>query len=381
MPTLISGVRGTANIEAAKRIVDMSKSIAELEPDAAPLTVFLKKMGGKGKVAINPEFKWLENELMTRWDQCNYGTNYTAGATSIVVDNGAYFRIGDVVKVAATKEQMLVTNVATNTLTVTRGWGSTSAGNILDDGYLLILGNANEEGATKPALRTVKEAVKTNYTQIFRTPFGVTETTDKSDMYGGSDINVVRKNRGVDHMKSIEEAFLFGEPKEDTGGTHPRRATGGLNYFISTNRTDASGTLAESEMETFCRSIFRYGSNKKLLLASPLVISAINSWASGKLNMVPKDSTYGVNIKEYLSGHGTLYIAKHNLLEQSYAGYAVAVDMDNVDYRYIQGRDTKLLTDRQDPSEDSKIEEYLTEAGLECKLEKTHGILYGVTSY
>lgn len=366
---------------AAKRVVDMAKSIAELEPDASPLTVFLKKMNGKGKVAINPKFNWLENELIPRWNQINYSTGYTAGDTQFVVDTGAYFRIGDLIKNARSKEQMLVTGVSTNTITASRGWGSTSADTMANDDYLLLIGNANEEGATMPAKRTVQEVEKTNYTQIFRTPFGVTETADKSEMYGGKDINVVRKSAGVDHMKSIEEAMLFGEPKEDTTGTHYRRATGGLNYFVSTNRTDASGTLAESEMETFCRSIFRYGSNKKLLLASPLIVSAINSWAGAKQQTVPKAESYGVNLKEYISGHGTLYIAKHNLLEQSYSGYAFAVDMDNIDYRYIQGRDTKLLTDRQANDEDSVVEEYLTECGLQLDLEKTHGVLYGVTTY
>jgi len=164
-------------------------------------------------------------------------------------------------------------------------------------------------------------------------------------------------------------------------GTTPRRFTGGLNYFISTNRANASGTLTETEFETFCRTIFRYGSKKQVLLASPLIVSAINSGAGGKLNTVPSDKTFGIDVKEYLTGHGTLLIVKHDLLEQSYAGYAFAIDPEYLSIRTMKGRDTKLHTNIQANDEDSRKDEYRTDVGFELKLEKAHGVLYGVTSF
>lgn len=378
---MIDGSRDTANILQDKRVVDMAKEIALLEPNAAPLTVLLKQVEGKKKEAINPKFNWIEDELAPRWDAVNYTTGYTAGATSIAVDNGAYFRAGDVIKNATSGEQMLVTAVSTNTLTVTRGWGSTSAATAADDDVITILSNASEEGSTSPTSKTTKEVTKTNYTQIIKTPFEVTNTEDASEMYGGKDITYLQKKAGIEHKKDIERVFLFGEPKEDTTGSKPRRFTGGLNYFISTNRQDAGGTLTEAEFETFCRSVFRYGASKKVLLASPILISAINTWANGKLNTVPSDKTYGIDVKEYLTGHGTLLIVKHNLLEQSYAGYGFAIDMDNIKIRPLRGRDTTLKTNIQAADSDTRKDQYLTETGLQVDLEKTHGILYNVTSF
>lgn len=380
MPTMITGTRGSANIQQARRVVDMSKDIALLEPDAAPLTVLLKQMDGKTREAINPEFKWLEDELAPRWDAINNGAGYTAGSTSIVVDNGSYFKAGDIVKVPRTVEQMLVTAVSTNTLTVTRGWGTTAAAGLVDNDPLLILGNSSAEGASSPTTKTTQEAVYTNYTEIIRTPFDVTGTDAASELYGGRDMNYLRKKMGIEHKKSIELAYLFGEKKEDTTGSQPQRFTGGLNYWVSTNRQDAGGALTEAEFEQFCRTIFRYGNSTKVLLASPLLVSGINQWANGKLQMFPKDKTYGISVKEYLTGHGTLLIVKHNLLEQSYSGYGFAVDTEFVAHRPLRGRDTKLRMGIQANDADTEKDEYLTESGLEVKLEKAHGVLYGITS-
>lgn len=381
MPTLISGTRGTYNINTDKRVVDMSKKIDLLEPDVSPLKVLSKRLSSK--VAINPKFNWLEDEGAPLKDAVNYSTGYTAGATSIVVDNGTYFTVGDVLKAPATGEQALVTTISTNTLTLSRGWGSTSAGTLADDAELVIIGNANEEGATKRTLKTVKETTKTNYTQIFRLPFGATETNKASEMYGGSDLAHVRMAKGIDHQKQIEMAFWFGEPKEDTDGTHPKRATGGVDYWISTNATDASGTLSETEFDTWLRSGFRYGSKVKFVFASPLIMSAITSWGKSALQLLPKDQTYGLTINRYQHALGSVNLINVPLFSDftTYAGYAYMLDMESLAYRYLTGRDTKLKTNIQDNSADSEEDEYLTECGLELKQEKKHSVLTGVTSY
>ena len=318
-------------------------------------------------------------ELSPRWDAVNFASGYNTSATSIVVDNGSYFRAGHIIRNTDTGEQMLVTAVSTNTLTVTRAFGSTAAAAITDNDSILIIGDASAEGADSPAVKTTQESKVTNYTQIFRTPFDVTETADASEMYGGRDLSYLRKKHGIEHKKDMERAFLFGEKKEDTSGTQPRRTTAGLNSYVTTNRTDASGALTEAEFETFCRSLFRYGSKKKTLFASPLVVSAINSWAGAKLQVVPSDKTFGISISQYVTGHGTLNLVKHDLLEQDYSGYAFGVDTSNVMYRPL--RDTSLKMNIQDADSDTQKDEYLTEAGLQVNLEKTHAVLYGVTSY
>lgn len=377
---MITKVRGTGDLNAIRRVVDVSKKIDVLEPDSAPLTLLTKKMGKE--IAINPEFNWMEEASLVKNDQINHAA-YIAGETALVVDSGAKFRAGDVVKVVVTGEQMLVTAVTTNTLTVIRAWGVTATANIPDDSILLIIGNANQEHATKRDMKIGDIVKKTNYTQIFRTPFGISRTADKSDTNGKGDLAHQRAMQMIEHQKEIERAFWFGEPKEDLTGTQPRRATGGIDYFMSTNATDAGGDLTEIEFEGFLRTGFRYGSKTKWLFAAPIVVSAINFWAKSALKVEVSATTYGISAMKWLCPFGTVNIVVMNLFTEValYSGYAYLIDMECLTYKHIADSDTKLKTNIQDNSADGEEDEYITEAGLIFSQEKKCALLYNVTSF
>lgn len=385
----ISGVRATENINQDRRKYDVSDKLWYLDADIAVLAFFARKLSKKG--VIDPEFRWFEKSSPARYTAVNLVTGYTSGATEIAVDDGTIFKAGMVIQDVSTGEQMRVTVVTTNTLTVSRGWGTTSATTVSDNEVIVILGNANAEGASLPVAVTSQVTKVVNYTQIFREVIDVTGTEESTEVYAGpSDISELRREHLALHMKDIERAFLFGQPKEDTstvGTNGPIRATGGAKYFISTNKTDAGGTLTEAEFETWIRSAFSKGGEKRMGLLSPLVASAVNSWAQGKLVMYPKDKTYGIAITQYLSIHGILdFVIERMFAENTtWNGYSFAFDMANVGYRFLNGngksRDTKLLKDRQTAGSDKLSEEYLTEAGLFFADEARHAFLYGVTSY
>ena len=72
-------------------------------------------------------------------------------------------------------------------------------------------------------------------------------------------------------------------------------------------------------------------------------------------------------------------LVKHRLLENIYDGYALGLDLKNLWYRPLQGRDTVLKTNIQANDEDGEKDEYITEAGLQLNLEKTHAVMYGCT--
>lgn len=378
---MITSVRSTNNVTSVRRVVDVRKKIDVLEPNAAPLTQLTRKM--EKRVAINPEFKWMEEEALVKSDQINNGGGYTSGATSVVVDTGTRFRSGDVIKNVRTGEQYLCTAVSTNTLTITRAWGSTSAAAINDDDVLLIVGNANEEHAEKRSIKVQDQTPRTNYTQIFRTPFGISRTADNSEMYGGNDLKHQRETQLIEHDKEIERAFWFGEPKEDLTGTNPRRATGGVDYWISTNATNMGGTMTEAEFEAFLRTGFRYGSRTKWLFAAPIYLSAISFWAKDNIQTTSKDKTFGIDVQQWLTPFGLVNIVLNNLFAETttYAGYAFLLDIEGLAYRYLTNSDTKLRTNIQNPSADGEEDEYLTECGLEFNNEKKSALAYNTTDF
>lgn len=377
---MITQQRTTGNILQARRVIDVRKKIDVLEPDSAPLLQLTRKM--EKKVAINPKFSWLEEESLVKSDQINNGAGYTSGATSIVVDNGSRFRAGDVVKHLTSGEQMLVTAVSTNTLTVTRGWGVTAAAAFTDNDYVLIVGNANKEHATKRAQKIGDQVERVNYTQIFRTPFGISRTAMNSEMNGGNDKKQIRMMQLIEHDKEIERGFWFGEPKEDTS-TDPIRATGGADYWIATNAQNMGLTMTELEFGTFLRTGFRYGGKTKYLFTAPIGVQAIEYWAKQKLQILPKEKTYGLSIAQYLSPFGVVNIVLSNLFAETtlFGGYMYLIDIEGLEYRYLENSDTKLKTNIQDPSADGEEDEFLTEAGLGFNNEKKSAVAYNITDF
>ncbi len=368
----------TFDIDRERRDIDVSEDIARLIPDDSPFVVIL--MRAKKKVTETAEFKWFEEEPGGWWTQINNATGYTAADTNLVVDDASIFAPKDVIKVPRTGEVMFVTasNTTTNTITVVRGYGVTAAAALNDNDWLVRIGNAMEEFSNAPKPKLNQPTKVTNYTQIFRTPFDQSMTSAAESLKTAeTERTRLRRLKALEHRLDMERAFLLGEPKEDV--QNKRRMTGGLLHFIKTNVYDAGGTLTEAEFENFCEMLFQYGSSKKLLICAPRVLSVINQFAQGKLKTEVGEETYGVRLVRYMSAHGDLYLVKSRALEKEYAYMAIGVDMDNIAYRPLAGRDTKLRTNIQANDADGWMDEYLTEAGLEVRLEKTHAILKNVT--
>lgn len=379
--TVQTGNLSTGNVLAIRRVIDMDEMIHQLEPDASPLVHLTAKLGKK--VAINPKYDWMEDEGDPRWDTANAAASTAASATALVVAHGNFWAPQDIIKVPRTGEVIEVTAVSSNTLTVRRAIGSTSAAQIQASDPLQNIGNANEEGAGLRTIRNTTILDKFNYCQIFRLPYGVTNTEMESELYGGPDLALMRKKKAIMFKQDMERAFLFGERSEYTGGTNPKRTTAGLNSYITTNVTAAGGTLTETTWETFLRSIFRYGSSKRVVFASPLVMSAISGFARSKIQYPrPGDGeeTYGINVTKYVSPHGQVALVRDVLLEGTvWGGYAFACEMEDMKMRPLRNRDVKLLTGRQANDIDGTQEEYLAEVGFQLVHERKFGKLTGVT--
>jgi hypothetical protein len=377
----------TGTILGDRLVIDMSDRIAELEPNKSPLITLTKKMK-KVEPADNPEFHWMEQDPGNRWTAIakKASTGWVAADTELEVTNVEYFRIGDLVKVPSTGEVMLVSDItaASNKITVARAWGSTSAPAKMGDTAnvpIVIIGNANAEGAKLREIMLNEPVKKTNYTQIIRTPVGVTNTLQATKTHGPRAMNWYRHLDGINHAVDMERTMWFGEKGKDTVSGKPRRTTGGILEFLTANVLDCSSvTLTEQSFSEWLGDVFRYGASEKILYACSKLCTVIDMWAQAKIKTVPKEKTYGVAIKEYVSTHGTLYVVKHKLFEGAiYGSMGVILDMDNLKYRPLKGRDTKLLTNRQDNDADEQKDEYLTEFGVEVRLPKTHAVIKNVS--
>ena len=385
MPTMIQGTRTTANQNTeTRRSRDVFPAMLAYDQDAAPLVVLMGRL--RKKEATDPKFEWFEGERLPTQDLL--GGAVTAGAATMTVTNYKYFRAGDVVLFIETGEQALVSATpSTTAVTITRAWGEISAAAVTTATKIKIIGSADEENATSRDLLTTQKAPKFNYCGIIRDPWAVSNTARVTKTYAGMDFDNEAANMLTAHKCKVELMDLWGQRYEDTSGTEPRRSTRGIVNWVLTNVVNIGGALTEPAFDSWLRRSFRYGSKSKVLLCAPIATQAISGWGKEKLR--PSDvmlKKYGMALTEYISPFGTVLLANHNLMTNDdlndfdgLAGMAVCVDLAYVEMRHMKGRITVRNENIQANDVDGRKDEYLTEAGLQVGLEKTHGKLTGIT--
>jgi len=392
------GIKGTGDLGYTRKY-DIADVISLLDVNRYPLLAILTNAGydpvtKKGehmhkKEATDPEFKWFEDTYQSKVLASvdftkSGGGNYGSFSKHGVVYPGdgtmyfADFQVGDVVIYPETGWVFEVTAIMSNGYQMAVGnppLGAETVSDKLTGSDLWIIGNANEEGSGLREIKSTVTSNPSNYTQIFKTPIGITDTARNTKGWTKeNDFDYQTRKKAVDHMIDIEKAFWYGVKHEDTSGTHPKRFTGGILSMLTSYATPNVDT--EAEFETWLESAFAHGNVEKYLFASAPVISMINSWVKGKLETLQKDKTYGIVIHRYESPHGTVNIINDKILTGAvYGNYAIMLDMECLTYRYLSNRDTKLKTNVQDPDEDSRVDQYLTECGLHMEQESRHAIM------
>ncbi len=399
-----NGARSTATSAAEGRlIVDAVDKVFLLEPNKHPLVSLLTNVGrvwdGKAWVGQsmlkaatgNPTFTWFEDVYGGRYAKVS-GTYAASGAVTITVtgagSSSAYiFTVGDIVRNARTGENMLVATIASaTTITVAaagRAFGTTAAAAGADGDGLFIVGNVSEENSGARNVNTTRSTGVTNFTQIFKTTIAVSNTEKEANLYGGSDLTYLRAKKATEHALDIERAFWFSEKNSNTSGTMglPRRSTGGVLEFITLGGSyvqDQGGVLTAPDFNTFLREGFTYGSDSKLLVCGGIVLQAITEMSRGQLLTSVADTTYGVAISKYITPFGTVNIVHNPLFIEDFAGMAFLLDMETLKYRFMNNRDTKLMTNVQAPDQDGEIDQYVTECGLQRMQAPKSALLKGV---
>lgn len=378
--SIYDNARGTSNIAEKRLKIELDDVIAELRPDANPLLVITSKINKKPVTSY--KYEWFEEDPAGRWFKA--AAQITAEATTFTVADsvGIQIAVDDLLKVASTGEMMLVTGIANasgnTTVTVKRGVGSVAAAVIAQNAYILVMANALPQGSNAPSEKRRNPFVQYNYTQIFKTPFSVTNTLNASAQVGEDELARLRRKAGEEHAISIEYAIMFGNRSIDLTGEQPRTTTGGVLESIATtpNKLEKSlATVTQDDFDAFLQKVFEYGSTSKLCLASSSFLSLFTKWAKEKLYVTSNETKFGMNVTSYLTPFGELKLTKHPLLVDGYDGYGIVLDMEEVAYRPLIGRDTQLVTNIQAADEDGERDMYITEAGVQVKLPRKHGLI------
>ncbi len=386
----IQGLRGTGEFSTDFRPKNYRELFTLLEPQGnAPLNALLAMGSSEG--TDDPEFKNFRDELPDRKLKVN-GAVASTSTTTITVDasdDNKFAINGSIVINSETGEVMHCTADTTGTtLTVTRNVGGT-AHQIADDAELFIAGYAAQEGGSAPTAISFDAVVANNFCQIFRTAFSVTNTLNSTYLRTGDKMDEAMTKALKLHMSDIERAMFFGVKHESSGSTaQPTRFTGGLINSL-TNVVDintdyasyggtAAGVMTEEGFDSLLiSSIFKYGSSQKIAFVGENVANQLQQIGKDRWQPTAVDGTYGVSLTRYQSFAGDLMVHLHPQFRQipGMKNAMVIVDFPYLSYRYLEGRDTQLLENRQAPDLDAQLNEYLTECGLELIQDKVHAYI------
>jgi hypothetical protein len=308
-------------------------------------------------------------------------------------DDNKFAVKGAIVVNSETGEVMLVTaDTASTTLTVTRNIGGTTF-QIADNALLFIAGFAAAEGADTPTAISFDATVAANYTQIFRTAFAVSNTLRSTYLRTGDKLEEAMTKALKLHMSDIERAMFFGKKHELNGSSaQPTRFTGGLINSLSTvvdittgyasYGGSSAGQMTEEGFDSLLIStIFKYGSKQKIAFVGETVANQLQQIGKARWQPTQIDGTYGLSLTRYNTFAGDLMVHLHPQFRQipGMKSAMVIIDFPYLNYRYLEGRDTSLLENRQSNGADSVTHEYLTECGLELTQDKVHAYIKGWT--
>ncbi len=384
--------------------VDISSEIDKLNFEVSKLMLLLDACGKEE--ATQHEFHWLTKERIDEFINIQaIGGAWGAGAAStgtINIPNAERFKVcvADVIAPIGTATNPISeTNLYVNDVGAADSGGAgfttvtarTVNGENLDLSAATVpsvkglhwRGNSFELGSGMGTIRSSQPEQKTNYIQVIQTPYGHLIDSEKVEYDAGKPEPVETEEEAkMLHQYTKELTAFFGQKHKQVLGyqnsKYEQYFTGGLMEAIETNVTTES-ELTQAEFGDWVNESIRYA-KRPVIFAGERIFEGLSWWLGQTLQTQQDESTLGIAVSTYKNEYGQLVkiIPHREVLRERFAGYAFAVDLDDMKYKYLKGLDTTLYTEIQQPDLKLKINEFRTWLGFWIGNEKRHGVLKDV---
>ena len=307
----------------------------------------------------------------------------------------------------STGENLIVNAVLSATqVSVTRAVGSVAAQAIPAGALLYQVGNAYEEGSLRPNALVINPVRITNFTQIFRNTWAITDTIRSTMMIAG-DTNVAesRQDCAGFHAADIEKAIFFGQKSQGMRNGQPFRTLDGLisivgnlsyypSYYAAANVTTAGSTTNYTQLEAMLDPVFNQATdpkvaNERVLFVGGAAKRVLNN--IGRLNgtyyMVDGQTSWGLQFSTFKTARGTFRVIEHPLFNSNpnWAKMAVAVDLSSFRLAYLGDRKTQNKefnadADANDNGIDAVGGTLTTEVTTVIKNPPANAVIYNLTA-
>jgi hypothetical protein len=311
-------------------------------------------------------------------------------ATSVTVNNGSRFQVGDLVRPGNASEIMQVTAIATNTLTVVRRYGGTPASNLSNGLKLTIVGNAALEGADAPASRFTTRYRKQNFTQIFAASVEVSGSMRAARVFGASDeLDFQKQERMRELLRDLENTVINGTAPStgQQGSASVRRSMNGIVRQVSTNQFvpgqngfpsgGGAGTdLNDVVLNAALRSVWEQSAGRiDTIVCGGMQKRRINQLISSSRAYAPEDTKVRDLVSVYESDFGVCKVIVSRWVP---ADTVLFLDSSRIEVMPLRGRSFAYqpLGAAGDRSAGLVVGEYT----LEFRNENAHGLVRGLST-
>lgn len=329
------------------------------------------------------------------------------GDSTFTVTSTTNILPGMIMRVDTTGENVIVNSILSATqVTVQRAVGSVAAAAIAASVNLYQVGNAFEEASVRPQSLIINPVRITNFTQIFRNTWAISDSVRATMMIAG-DTNVAesRQDCAAFHAADIEKALFFGQKSQGSRNSQPFRTLDGLinivgnlsyypSYFSAVNVNTSGATTNYTQLEGFLDPVFNQATdpkvaNERVLFVGGSAKRVINN--IGRLNgtyyIVDGQTSYGLQFSTFKTARGTFRMIEHPLFNSntSWSKMAVAVDLSTFRVAYLGDRKTQNKEFNQDAdANDNGIDAVggtlTTEMTCVVKNPPANSIIYNLTA-
>jgi hypothetical protein len=350
----------------------VAEGIHTISPSETPLQLLLPKIQ-----VSEVKAEWIEDDLGSLTTGLATALTDTSG-TSVVVttgDGALKFDTDFDTVIRIDREYMLVTAVTTNTLTVTRGYGSSTAATHVINSVIHIVSQLETEGASAKKAKANARTRPSNYVQTFSRTVEVSGIQEAIRKMGGitSEINYQIMIAMRQLSLELEKTLLMGVKSQVGDGSSTYRTMGGL-FSMVTQATSDSGSIATADIEADIKTIWEAGGVPRVILTTGKLAQDIASLYASRIQTDIMTTIGGVNITSIINplGVGPIAIIPHRLMN---AGEYFILDTARIALGYLRPFHMEPLAKHGDSEKRLIIGDYT----LELMNATAHTSRYGLT--
>jgi len=292
--------------------------VHQISPVDTPMQLLLPKVGVS---AVKHE--WIEDELQGQTSSLAAACNSTTATTiAVYAGDGTDKFPSDVATyqtvIRVDQEYMLVTAKSTDTLTVTRGYGSTTAATHASGAVVHIISQLELEGADGKVAVARARSRPSNYVQTFSRTVEVSGVQDAIKKLGGvtSEITYQVMQTMRQLALELEKTIIMGVAAAAGNGSSTFRTMAGLWALVATNRTSDSGSIDTAAIEADIKTIWEAGGVPRAILTTGALAQDIANLYADRIRTDIQTTVGGVNITSIINplGEGPIAIIPHRMV-------------------------------------------------------------------